>query len=593
MEILTDTVIFLTAAILAVPLSKRLGLGGVLGYLAAGLIIGPWGLGLFQEVASMMEIAEFGVVLLLFLIGLELHPARLWTMRRLVFGMGSVQVLTTGAVFIAIGMALGLPTAAAVVVGTALALSSTPFALQIFSEKNLMTTRQGRAGFSVMLFQDMAVIPLLAVIPILGSAGFDGPDGPSALAVAEVAAVLIGLLFGGRILLRQVFRLIAATGMHDVLTALALFIVAGAALLMELVGLSMALGAFMAGVLLADSEYRHQLEANIEPFKGLLLGLFFIAVGMSVNVGMIGERPATIAGLVVGIIVIKAAILYVIGRSWALSSPSAAMMAMIMCQGGEFGFVVYTLAGEAGLLDRATVDLLIVVVGLSMVVTPLLVQATEWLTKRLERKGPAAAYDTPDGEENEVIIAGFGRFGQMIARILRARDIGFTALEINPEQVELARRFGAQVYYGDSARLDLLRAARADKASIFVLAVDDVEQSVKIAELVRHNFPNLTIYARARNRRHVHELMDQDVTIFQRDTFLSSLNMAERVLLGLGVRGQDAERIVETFRKHDEDALHRSHDLYQDESKSIAFAKQGAEELADLLADDDRKKMDR
>ena len=593
MEFLIDTVIFLTAAILAVPLSKRLGLGGVLGYLAAGLIIGPWGLGLFQDVDSMMEIAEFGVALLLFVIGLELHPARLWTMRRLVFGMGSIQVLITAAVFIAIGLALGLSTAAAVVVGIALALSSTPFALQIFSEKNLMTTRQGRAGFSVMLFQDMAMIPLLAVIPILGTVAVDGPDQPVLLAVAKVAAVVIGLLFGGRILLRQVFRLIAATGMHDVLTALALFIVAGAALLMEMVGLSMALGAFMAGVLLADSEYRHQLEANIEPFKGLLMGLFFIAVGMSVNVGMIGEQPATIAILVAGIIVIKTAILYAIGRWWDLSAPGAAMMAIIMCQGGELSFVIFALAGEAGLLDRVTVDLLIVVIGLSMVVTPPLVELAERVQKALERRRPAAPYDTLDGEENEVIIAGFGRFGQMIARILRARNIGFTALEINPEQVELARRFGAQVYYGDSARLDLLRAARADKASIFVLAVDDVEQSVKIAELVRQNFPNLTIYARARNRRHVHELMDQDVTIIQRDTFLSSLNMAERVLLGLGVRGQDAERVVETFRRHDEEVLFRSHELYKDETKAIAFAKRSAEELADLLADDDRKKMDR
>ena len=514
MSLLAQTAIFLAAAVVAVPISKRLGLGAVLGYLAAGAVIGPWALRLIGDVEAILHFAEFGVVLLLFIIGLELQPGRLWVMRKAVFGLGGAQVGATAVLIGSAGALFGLPLAAAVVAGLALALSSTAFALQLLAEKNQLTTRHGRTAFSILLFQDIAAIPILALVPLLGAqAGEELTAGESLIGVLRVVAVLGVTVVGGHHLLRHVFRMVARAGIHEVFTATALLTVVGMALLMDSLGLSMALGAFLAGVLLADSEFRHELEADIEPFKGLLLGLFFIAVGMSVNFGLLVAQPLLILALVVGLVALKALVLFLLGRASGLNAAAAGNLAIAISQGGEFAFVILGVALGARVLEPALAELLILVVILSMVVTPLLFALNErapWA----RRKGAAEPpYDTPAGDENQVIIAGFGRFGQIVARILRAKRIGFTALEASQKQVDFVKKYGNKIYYGDPARLDLLRAAKADQAKILVLAIDDVESSLKTAELVRKHFPHLKIYARARNRRHVHQLMDLGVEV--------------------------------------------------------------------------------
>ena len=587
MSLLAQSVIFLGAAVVTVPIAKRNGLGSVLGYLAAGAAIGPWALGLISDVESILHFAEFGVVLLLFVIGLELRPARLWLMRRAVFGLGGVQVAATALVFGGAGALLGLSWKEALVAGLALALSSTAFALQNLAEKNQLTTRHGRAAFAVLLFQDMAVIPILALVPLLAAEGGAATGVGVALSVLKVLAVLAGVVVGGHFLLHQAFRLVARSRVREVFTALALFTVVGMGLLMEAVGLSMALGAFLAGVLLAESEFRHALEADIEPFKGLLLGLFFIAVGMSINFGLVAERPLALAGLVIGLLLIKFAVLLVLGRASGLATASALKLAAVVSQGGEFAFVILGVAIGNRIMGRELAELLFLVVIVSMVLTPVVSLAVERLTGR--RNGAAeAAYDMPADDENQVIIAGFGRFGQIVARILRAKGIGFTALEASPEQVDFVKKYGNKVYYGDAARLDLLRAAKADQATVLVLAIDDVEASLRTAETVRNHFPNLTVYARARNRRHAYQLMDLGIDVIQRETFLSSLEIAREVLKGLGLPDYDAERTVETFRQVDERRLYDSYGMHDDEEKMIYLAKQAAEELEEMFAQDEK-----
>jgi glutathione-regulated potassium-efflux system ancillary protein KefC/glutathione-regulated potassium-efflux system protein KefB len=587
MSLLAQTAIFLTAAVIAVPISKRLGLGAVLGYLAAGAVIGPWALRLIDDVEAILHFAEFGVVLLLFIIGLELQPGRLWVMRKAVFGLGAAQVGATAVLIGIAGALFGLPLEAAVVAGLALALSSTAFALQLLAEKNQLTTRHGRAAFSILLFQDIAAIPILALVPLLGARpGEDLTAGESLIGVLKVVAVLAVTVVGGHYLLRHVFRMVARAGIHEVFTATALLTVVGMALLMDLLGLSMALGAFLAGVLLADSEFRHALEADIEPFKGLLLGLFFIAVGMSVNFGLLIAQPLLILVLVVGLVALKALVLFLLGRASGLNGAAAGNLAIAISQGGEFAFVILGVALGARVMEPALAELLILVVILSMVVTPLLFALAErapWA----RRKGAAEpAYDTPAGEENQVIIAGFGRFGQIVARILRAKRIGFTALEVSQEQVDFVKKYGNKIYYGDPSRLDLLRAAKAEQATIFVLAIDDVESSLKTAEMVRKRFPHLKIYARAHNRRHVHQLMDLGVEVIQRETFLSSLDIARRVLIGLGLSHSESEKAVQMFKEHDEHRLFDAWGEHDDEEKMILLAKKAAEELEELFAED-------
>ena len=573
--------VLLAAGVIGVWLAKRLGLGSVIGYLAAGLAVGPWGLGAFTDVEQILHFAELGVVLLLFVIGLELQPSRLWSLRRAVFGIGALQVGVTGLLLAAAGYLLGLAPKPAIVVGLTLALSSTAFAIQVMAEKNQLTTRHGRAAFSVLLFQDLAVIPMLAAMPVLAG-GEQAMDMNRAVEAAKVIGILIVVVAVARVVLRYGFRLVSATRVKEIFAAAGLLTVVGMALLMEELGLSMALGAFLAGVLLADSEYRHALEADIDPFKGLLLGLFFMAVGMSVNVGLLQEQLFVVLAGVVGLVGVKSAVLYGLGLWTGLKPAAARQFAAVIGQGGEFAFVLLTAAVGQALIQRSLADLLTLVVIASMLTTPLLLMALDLLDRR---PVPAGEAETPQ-EEHQVIIAGFGRFGQIVGRVLRAKGIGFTALEADPAQVDFVKRFGNKVYYGDAARPDLLRAAGADKATALVVAVDGMEMAVHAVAVAKQTFPNLKVYARARNRRHAYQLMEAGADKVIREMFLSSIEMTRQLLVDLGLSERESRRLVETFRQHDEARLRTDYAHHSDDERMIYLAKQSAEELEELFRRD-------
>jgi monovalent cation:proton antiporter-2 (CPA2) family protein len=585
-NLLSEAAIFLAAAVVTVPLFRRFKLGAVLGYLAAGVIIGPFGLKFVSAVDNVMHFAELGVVLLLFVIGLELQPSRLWVLRRSVFGLGSAQVLVTGTALGAIALVLGLGFDGALVVGLGLAMSSTAFVLQILAEKGQLTARHGRSSFAILLFQDLAVIPLLALIPLLGAGEAHAVGGSAWLGAFKAIGVIVAVIAGGRYLLRPVLHAIAAAGIQEIFTAAALLVVIGTSLLMTSVGLSMSLGAFLAGVLLADSEYRHELEADIEPFKGLLLGLFFISVGMSADLGLILTHPFAIVGATLGLMIVKTAILLGLGRMSGHSWESSRGLAVALCQGGEFAFVLFGLAADNGIMGHTLTDSLVIVVTLSMALTPLAFVLNDVLIAKWLKKPADEKFDEIDEGENKVIIAGFGRVGQIVARLLRAKKIAFTALDKSAEQIDTVRRFGSRAYYGDASRLDLLRAAKADKADILVLAIDDIEASVRTVETVRKHFPNLKIYARARNRFHAYRLLDHGVDNLMRETYLSSLELGKQVLLGLGFAEWDARDTVSTFHEHDERSLLRQHAVYHDETKLIQSAKDAAKELEELFESD-------
>ena len=587
MAFLEQVAIFLGAAVAVVPIVKRAGFGSVLGYMLAGAIVGPWALDLVDDEREILHLAEFGVVLLLFVIGLELQPRRLWTMRRAVFGLGGGQFALTAAALAGLAFALGLPLEAAVVAGLALSLSSTAFALQALAERNELTTRHGRLSFSILLFQDLAVIPILALLPLLAPASGAAADGIPWLDIATAVGTIALVAVGGRYLLRYVLRLIARFGTHEVFTATALLTVVGAALLMELAGLSMALGAFLAGVLLADSEYRHELEADIEPFKGLLLGLFFMAVGMTVDIGLVIETPLAVLGLALGLMLVKMLCLAAVARVDTSNWRTVRGTAVALSQGGEFAFVILALGVSSSLMEGRAADMLIVAVTLSMAATPLAFKAGDRLNARLERE-PEPDYERHIEEENRVIVAGFGRVGQIVGRILRLRRIGFTALETSAEQVDFVRRFGNKVYYGDASRVELLRAARADKAVLFVLAIEDVERSLATARAVRKHFPHLTIFARARNRRHAYALMDLGIDRIVRDTFHSSLELAQGVLVELGLGEFESRHTVETFRDHDTARLIAQHGIAHDTDRMIEETRHWTRELEEMFAEDER-----
>ena len=582
---LEQALIYIAAAVVAVPLSRRLGFGSVLGYLTAGIVIGPAALGLIDDVDHVLHFAELGVVFLLFIIGLELKPSRLWVMRRPVFGLGTAQVLVCGSALGAIASFSGLDTPAALVVGFGLALSSTAFVLQLLGEQKQLATEHGRSAFAVLLFQDLAVIPLIAMVPLLADQDAGGIDSTQ---LAITALSVAALVAGARYLLRPVLRLVANSGITELFTATALLVVIGAAVLMEKAHLSMGLGAFIAGMLLADSEYRHELESNIEPFKGLLLGLFFIAVGMSVDLSLIASRPVDVFGYTAILIITKAVAIFVLAKTFGLAGSVSKALAIVLSQGGEFAFVLFTLARDTGVLDGETVNLLIVVVTLSMATTPILFVGNESIRRRSEAAQPEKLYDDIEPESHPVVIASFGRFGQIVGRVLRSRGIPFTALEASAAQVEVVRRFGSKVYYGDAARIELLRAAGIDQARFFVLAIEDVEQSMRTARTVRHYCPHLPILARARNRKHAHLLMDLGIEYIYRDTFYSGLELSKALLHGLGVDEAEAEHVVGTFADHDERLLMRQHALRQDESKMIQSAQEAAAELETLLRADRR-----
>jgi len=592
MSFIHEAAIFLGAAIIAVTIFSKLGFGSVLGYLVAGVVIGPWCFSLITGVDNILHFSELGVVLLLFLIGLELQPSRLWVLRRSIFGMGLAQVLITGLLLAMVGIALDLPISTAIIVGLGLSLSSTAFVLQMLAEKKQLNTVHGRSSFAILLFQDMAVIPLLALLPLLGVTDTTANEAGVTQTVLTGVLVLIVLVVGGHYLLRPIFRLVASSGSHEIFTATSLMVVIGSTLLMEMAGLSMALGAFVAGVLLADSEYRHEIEVNIEPFKGLLLGLFFIAVGMSVNLGLLASQPLTILGLVAGLMAIKFIVLYGLGRGFQLPSRCSRNLAFVLPQGGEFAFVLFTAAIGYQVLEQALADVLILVVSLSMAITPLLFVLNERVLKPWLDGRARPVFDRIDEPSAPVIIAGFGRVGQVIGRILRVKHIPFTAMEISAKQVDFVRKYGGKIYYGDASRIDLLRAAHAGQAKIFVLAIDDEQASLRTAEVVKTHFPNLKIIARARNRHHAHLLRDLGVKVFFRETFLTSLKLAEEVLCGLGMPRPEVVETVEKFKTHDEAALMKQYAVHHDETKYIQSVKDAAEELQDLFEADIESEAD-
>jgi len=576
---LHDVAIFLAAAVIAVPLARWLGLGSVIGYLAAGLIIGPWGLRLMTDVESTLAFSEFGVVLLLFLIGLELQPERFWRLRGAVFGLGGAQVLLSSLALGGIAFGFGVPPAAALIAGFGLAMSSTAFVLQLLGERDELATREGILAFSILLFQDLAVVPFLALLPMMAGGGAAQLEaGP----VLRALGVIVVVVVAGRYALRPVLRRVARADVPEIFTAAALLVVVATALLMETAGLSASLGAFLAGVMLAESEFRHEMQAAIEPFKGLLLGLFFIAVGMSVNLGLLLHEPFTVLGMVLGLTLVKGAILYGIGRRGDLRPDASRALAAAVSQGGEFAFVLFGLAAAAGLIDAPLHDRLLVVVTLSMALSPLLYS----LQARYRQAPVGPPFDAIDGPAAPVIIAGFGPFGQIVGRLLRVKKIPFTVLEKSVEQVDFVRRFGSTIYYGDAAKLELLRAAHAAQARILVISISRVETSLKIAESVRQHFPKLRIFAVANDRNHALRLMDLGVKDVIRRAYFSSLEMSRRLLLALGEKEDAARRAIDTFHAHDESTLLKQQAVFRDEKELIQSAQDAARELEQLFEAD-------
>ena len=599
---LTYGFIYLTAAVLAVPIARALGLGAIIGYLGAGIAMGPWGFGLVRNVDDILHFAEFGVVLMLFVIGLELQPKRLWELRRPIFGWGMAQmVVCTGILFLA-AWAFGLSWRVSLIAGMGLALSSTAVCLQIMAERNLMRTPSGQAAFSILLFQDVAAIPILALIPILGTykaAHASHGDSHVWLAILKTVGTIGAVIIGGRLLLQPLLRWIARSKTPEIFTATSLLLVVGIAMLMTQVGLSMALGAFLAGVLLADSEYRSELETNIEPFKGLLLGLFFMAVGMSIDFGVILQSPWTMAAMVTGFIALKAVMIFGLARFMQIPWRERPVFTLMLAQGGEFAFVVFQTAAQYKVFRHSVSSMLVAAVALSMLLGPLLLVLLDKLLLRRfstikdEECGSDKAKEISEPQESPIIIAGFGRYGQIVARVLLAQGIRPTILDHSVEMLEAAQIYGHRVFYGDATRMDLLRIAGAAQAHVLVIAVDTTEQSLKIASQVRKHFPNLEIVARTRDLDHWFRLRDLGVEHAQREVFESSLISAQSVLELLGQSPAEAKRITARFREHNLALAERMYPHYKDKNQLIAVAKQGrqqlveqmAKERADLLAD--------
>ena len=580
---LINSFIYLAAAVVAVPLAKKLGLGSIIGYLGAGIAIGPWGLGLVTNVQDILHFAEFGVVLMLFLIGLELQPERLWNLRRPIFGWGSAQMLSCAALITGVAMAFGVAWPTALVAGLGLGLSSTAISLQVMGERNLMRTSSGQAGFSILLFQDVAAIPILALLPLLGAIG-ESNDAVvhvnRSLEAIKIIAVIGGIILGGRLLLRPVLRWIANSGTPEIFTAASLLLVVGIAALMQLVGLSMALGAFLAGVLLAESEYRRELETDIEPFKALLLGLFFIAVGMSIDFGVLWKFPGQMLAILAGFLGLKLLAIYGLAYVMKLPYQERPVFALLLAQGGEFAFVVFQAAAGAEVFSLQTASLLIGAVALSMLISPLLLVAIDkLLLPRYANCNTPQMKEISEPQQAPIIIAGFGRYGQIVGRMLLAQGISATVLDHDAEMIETVRAFGYRVFYGDATRLDLLRTAGAASAKILVLSVDDVEQSLKIVDVVKENFPQLQIVARARDVTHWNALRDRGVTRVERELFDSSLRSARTVLELLGQTPDASSQAAARFRQHNLDLFEQMYPHRNNREKVIAVAKQGRLQL--------------
>lgn len=555
---LGETAVFLAAAVVAVPLFKRLGLGSVVGYLAAGSLIGPSGAALVADGDTVMHVAEFGVVLLLFVIGLELRPARLWRLRMEIFGLGALQVLLTGAALVGAFMAFGMSTRGAVAAGMALALSSTAFAVQLLRERGELTQPHGDRAFSILLFQDLAIVPLLALVALMAPGGEDGGFDLKAMGIA-VAAVL-GLLGFGRYGLPHLFAIVARTRADEIFTAAALLVVIAAALLMEEVGLSMATGAFLAGVLLAETEYRHQLESDIEPFRGLLLGLFFMSFGMTLDWDMVADLWWLVLGGALGLFAVKAAVLTALARAFGSNRSEAVRIGATLGQGGEFAFVLFGAAAVSGVLARDEQSLLSAVVTLSMALTPLALAVADRWAARAPEDGPEGMEDASAAPENCIIVAGFGRVGQVVARIMRLRGYDVTLIDNSPRRIRMAGTFGAKVYYGDARRIDVLRSAGADKARMIFLCIDDREGARAAVERLRQRFPDAILLADTYDRFSQLELFDAGAHEVVRETFESAVELARRGLDHMG-DGEVAGELIEEFRRRDAERTRLERDL--------------------------------
>ena len=583
---LQTLVYLLAASVICVPLARKLGFGSILGYLLAGMIIGPWGLRLVTDVSEIAQISEFGVLMLLFLVGLEIRPQRMWLMRRAVFGFGLAQVVVTSALLMGLLLAFGLDERGALVLAVVGALSSTAIALPLLAERDLLNTTSGRDTFAVLLFQDLASVPLVAAVPLLAGNGATGGGGPLWLAALKAVLALAAILVVGRLLVRPMFRAIGGVQTREVFTMLALLLVVGGAGLSGLAGLPMSLGAFAAGMILSESEYRHELQADIEPFEGVLLGFFFLTIGMTADLGLFRAEPVGILAAVALLIVVKVLVVVVLERLRGRNIVIALRTGLALPQGSEFGFVLLGAALAAGVLPQAGIARATLVIGVSMALGPILFALSERVL--IPRLSPESIRpDEPvDVAPAPVIICGFGRFGQIVGRILKSRNIRFNALDPDAENVEAVRRFGAKTFFGDPTRMELLRAVGAAEAKILVVALPDMEQSLKVATEAKAEFPNLRIYARVRNRRHAHRMMDLEVAGIVRELLFSSLRLTELVLCGLGFEAEEARRTVQTFREHDERQLLLQHPIYEDERRLIQTNYEAAQELRELFESD-------
>jgi len=590
---LETLVALLAATVIAVPISRRLGFGSIVGYLLAGVVIGPGGLRIVTDVNQIADVAELGVVMLLFLIGLELRPHRLWILRKAVFGLGLGQVIPSAAALAGLlllgGKLSGLMVAdlswdGAAVLGLGLAFSSTAIVLPMLAERELLSTSAGRDAFAVLLFQDMAFVPLVAMVPLLSQHRL--PTQVPWHDVARGFGAIAAILAGGGFLVQPVFRLLGGAKIPEVFTAVGLLLVVGTAALADWAGLSMSLGAFMAGVLLSDSDYRHELQADVAPFEGLLLGFFFISVGMSADLHLLLGAPVLIASCVAALLAVKIAVAYVVGLVKRREARTALRFALALPEGSEFSFVLFGVAVGSGALDKTQADVATLVVAVSMLVAPMFFAVSERFVMPRMLRRPAPAYDRIDAAPAPVIICGFGRVGQIVGRILATRNVAFTALEKDAAQLDVLRRFGTRAFFGDASRLDVLRSAGAEQARVLVVALDDMDATVKLVELAKRHFPRLAIYARARNRRYAHRLLELGVRGLIRETYFSSLRLSEMVLNELGVAEDEARRTVHLFRERDEQALIETLAYANDEPQLIQSSQQVADELRGILEAD-------
>lgn len=585
--LLAQAAIYFASAVVAVLIAQRFGLGSVAGYLLAGIVIGPWGLKVVGDVQDIRAFAELGVVFLLFVIGLELEPRRLWSMRGRLAGLGISQVAGSILALAAGAWVFGADARVAIVAGMALSLSSTAIALQPLTERGALASQGGQAAFSILLFQDLAVIPMLALLPVIAAAG--GGASFSLRDAAYPATAIIATLVCGHYLVRPVFRHIARTRLREIFTAFALLMVLGIALAYEAAGLSMALGAFLAGVLLAESEYRHEIEAAVEPFKGLLLGLFFISVGMGIDFAVVASRPFLVLGVLIGLLAAKAAVLALIARAARLPMAELPLFVLLLAPGSEFAFVLLGHEAVVGLLDPQAAKALTLAVALSMLASPfLLVWHDRVIAPRLVSRAVLRAAETPQAAS--VIVAGLGRVGQVVARLLNASGFNPTVLDGDPDRVDQCRKFGFRVFYGDATRLDLLHAAGADSADFLIITLDDPEAATSLAGTARKHFPNLRIIARARDMRHLFRLRDLGVDTIERETWLSALSLGEQALAAICGDPERATRAAHAFAEHDREVVSKLYEVHRNAPDAhVMVSNQLRDELARTLREDERQ----